>query len=172
MKKTYVKQYYAQALFELLKKKPLQEISITDLVKKAGASRASFYRNYTSKEQIIEEYLQEVFVEISRRHKFTAENMVAETGSIFSELYEHRAALSVLSKAGQLDLVDRFLYQETLDQILRLNVLNNKYQPYFFAGATSALIKAWITFDFEESPEEMTDIFFHSLAGYMDIPNQ
>ena len=172
MKKSYVKQYYAQALFELLKKKPLQEISITDLVKKAGASRASFYRNYTSKEQIIEEYLQEVFVEISRRHKFTAENMVAETGSIFAELYEHRAALSVLSKAGQLDLVDRYLYQETLDQILRLNVLNNKYQPYFFAGATSALIKAWIAFGFEESPEEMTDIFFHSLAGYMDIPNQ
>ena len=120
----------------------------------------------------IEEYLQEVFVEISRRHKFTAENMVAETGSIFAKLYEHRAALSVLSKAGQLDLVDRFLYQETLDQILRLNVLNNKYQPYFFAGATSALIKAWIAFGFEESPEEMTDIFFHSLAGYMDIPNQ
>ena len=56
MKKSYVKQYYAQALFELLKKKPLQEISITDLVKKAGASRASFYRNYTSKEQIIEKW--------------------------------------------------------------------------------------------------------------------
>lgn len=170
MKTSYVKQYYSQALFELLKKKTLQEISITDLVAKAGASRASFYRNYNSKEQIIEEYLETVFGDINRRHQFKAENMRSEVRSIFEDLYENRYTLSILSRAGQLDLIDCYLYRETLDQIQHLDVLNNKYQPYFFAGATSALIKAWIQFDFAESPKEMTEIFFRSLAGYMMLP--
>ena len=64
----------------------------------------------------------------------------------------------------------RYPYTQTLEQIQRLHVLNNKYPPYFFAGAASALIKAWIAFDFAESPEEITGVFFRSLAGYMPIP--
>ena len=47
-------------------------------------------------------------------------------------------------------------------------MFHNKYQPYFFAGAASALIKAWIEFVFSESPEEITAVFFQSLSGYME----
>ena len=50
-----VRIYYTEALIELLKRKPFPQISISDLVKKSGASRASFYRNYTCKEEIVEE---------------------------------------------------------------------------------------------------------------------
>ena len=80
-----------------------------------------------------------------------------------------RKRFQVLREAGLLDRIDRFLYRNTLSEIQRLNVLTNKYQPHFFAGATAALIKAWIEYDFAESPEEMTEIFFRSLAGYMTI---
>ena len=169
MKKHVVKEYYTDALFALLKKKALQDITVSDLVKKSGASRASFYRNYIYKEQIIEEWLDGVFGDILLRHPLNSDNMRTEVRSIFEDLLAHREKLSVLKNTGQLDEIDRFLYKETLAQINQLGVLHNKYQPYFFAGATSALIKAWIQFDFPETPEEMTDIFFRSLSGYMDI---
>lgn len=42
------------ALLFLLEKKDLQQISISELVKKAGVSRNAFYRNYKSKEEILE----------------------------------------------------------------------------------------------------------------------
>lgn len=45
-----------QALFILLKEKELSEISITDLVAKAGVSRSSFYRNFNSFENVIYSY--------------------------------------------------------------------------------------------------------------------
>ena len=169
MKKHVVKDYYTDAMFALLKKKALQDITISDLVKKSGASRASFYRNYIYKEQIIEEWLDGVFGDILLRHPLNSDNMRTEVCGIFKDLLAHREKLSVLKSTGQLDEIDRFLYKETLAQINQLGVLNNKYQPYFFAGATSALIKAWIQFDFSETPEEMRDIFFRSLSGYMDI---
>ena len=169
MRKHIVKEYYTDALFELLKKKPLQDISVSDLVKKSGASRASFYRNYIYKEQIVEEWLDSVFGDILLRHPLNSGNMRTEVCCIFEEILNRREKLSVLKNTGQLDKIDRFLYKDTLAQIKQLGVLNNKYQPHFFAGATSALIKAWIEYDFAETPEEITDIFFRSLSGYMDI---
>ena len=169
MKRHTVKEYYTEALFELLKKKPLSEITVSDLVKKSGASRASFYRNYLTKEQIIDEYLDSVFSDMSRDHPLSSGGMREEVCAIFRDLLAHRERFRVLREAGLLDRLDRFLYRNTLSEIQRLNVLNNKYQPHFFAGATAALIKAWIEYDFAESPEEMTEIFFRSLAGYMTI---
>ena len=40
-------------LFDLLKEKNIDKIKVVDLVRKAGVSRASFYRNYTSINEII-----------------------------------------------------------------------------------------------------------------------
>ncbi|MGT2753343.1 TetR/AcrR family transcriptional regulator [Streptococcus ovis] len=42
------------ALLFLLEKKELAQISISELVQKAGVSRNAFYRNYKSKEEILE----------------------------------------------------------------------------------------------------------------------
>lgn len=44
------------ALLFLMEKKDLKQISISELVKKAGVSRNAFYRNYKSKEEILEIY--------------------------------------------------------------------------------------------------------------------
>ncbi len=45
---------------QLLEKKELTKISISELVKRAGVSRAAFYRNYDSKEYILETVLRSV----------------------------------------------------------------------------------------------------------------
>ena len=41
------------ALLELLKTNEFKKISISELVRKAGVSRQSFYRNYNTKEDIV-----------------------------------------------------------------------------------------------------------------------
>jgi len=51
------------ALMILMKKKSFNEISITEITKKAGVSRMAYYRNYTVKEDIITNYLDELFAE-------------------------------------------------------------------------------------------------------------
>lgn len=44
------------SLLQLLEKKELAKITISELVNRAGVSRASFYRNYNSKEEILESF--------------------------------------------------------------------------------------------------------------------
>ena len=41
------------AMLDLLEKQDFDRITIMSIVKRAGVSRQSFYRNYTSKEDII-----------------------------------------------------------------------------------------------------------------------
>ena len=48
------KQYIAEALLQLMEKKDLKEIHIKDLVAKAGVSRMSYYRYFSSKEEILQ----------------------------------------------------------------------------------------------------------------------
>ena len=52
--------YLAYALIDLMEKQPLEEISITELTKKAGVSRMSYYRSFNSKQHILEEHLQTI----------------------------------------------------------------------------------------------------------------
>ena len=52
-KNTYVKMQITTALLELLKEKPLSDITVSELTNKAEIGRVSFYRNYQNKEDII-----------------------------------------------------------------------------------------------------------------------
>lgn len=52
------KDYLTTALFQLLQTKCLNEIKITDLVKRAGVSRMAFYRNYETIDEVLIEYFE------------------------------------------------------------------------------------------------------------------
>ena len=61
MRKHYTKPYIEEALLVLLKDHNLDSISVSDVVEKAGVSRASFYRNYLDLKQVINEYVERIF---------------------------------------------------------------------------------------------------------------
>ena len=115
----------------------------------------------------MDEYLEEIFGRIIEKYPISAASIREQVPRIFSEIYEWREDLEVLKNAGLLDQMDHLILRDTIGEIQKNQVLHNKYQPYFFAGAASALIKAWVEFGFTETPEEITDIFFRSLSGYM-----
>ena len=54
------KECIVTALIELMKTRDYNSITITDLSKKAGVSRMAYYRNYTSKEDSISKFADEV----------------------------------------------------------------------------------------------------------------
>ena len=62
------KEYIQEALIELLNKKPIKEISITDLTEKAGIARSTFYRYYSSLDEVIDDYILNIFA-IMRKEK-------------------------------------------------------------------------------------------------------
>ncbi|MGN0407185.1 MAG: TetR/AcrR family transcriptional regulator, partial [Bacteroides sp.] len=48
-----VKESITTALLHLLNQKSISEISVSEIISSAGVARASFYRNYASKENVI-----------------------------------------------------------------------------------------------------------------------
>ena len=50
----------AKAWIALLKEKSFSEIKVTDLVKRAGVARQSYYRNFESMEDVAKEYMSEI----------------------------------------------------------------------------------------------------------------
>ena len=52
-KNLYVRTRILQTLLEMMKEQPFDSIVISTLVKRAGVGRASFYRNYTTKEDVL-----------------------------------------------------------------------------------------------------------------------
>ena len=81
-----VKQSITKTLFALMKEKSLADIHITELVNGAGVARASFYRNYCSKEDVLVTLIRDVL------HEFSAE-IVLEQGSFYTY---HNVLLSFL----------------------------------------------------------------------------
>ena len=48
-----VKKNITEALFALMDKKDFSKITVTDIIEEAKVARASFYRNYESKEDLL-----------------------------------------------------------------------------------------------------------------------
>lgn len=167
MKAPIVKQYLTEALFRLMQKKDYRSISVSQLVKTAGVSRSSFYRNFYDVLDIVDNYLKDTISEIYSKFPLNETTMNTVVQNIFKEIKSKRKDFELLKRQGLLDRMLPYFYDTTLKQINKMNVLNNRYQPHFFAGAAFSLIKAWIEFDFEETEEELANIFFKSLEGYI-----
>lgn len=54
-KNTYVRIHILNSLLDMLKTQDISEISVSELVSKAEVGRASFYRNYQTKEDVLRE---------------------------------------------------------------------------------------------------------------------
>ena len=63
MPQSRVQEYITIAMFELLEKKDYAHITVQDLVNRAGVCRASFYRNYFTRDEVIERFLDGIFTE-------------------------------------------------------------------------------------------------------------
>jgi len=133
-----------QALFILLKERELSDISVTDLVAKAGVSRSSFYRNFNSFEDVIYSYFME------NAQKWWKENEQAflygekevET-SVFEHLLTLKDDILLVYKKGLYYPFEKHVFDCTKGG----RTLINKEQAYLTArvsGIICGLVNEWI----------------------------
>lgn len=89
------------ALLQLLEKKPYEHITIQEIVDRAGVSRMAYYRNYESKDDILEDHLEEVLEKHIRRLK-RGKQQINDLGFWTDFIHSFRADPLVLAlmKAG------------------------------------------------------------------------
>lgn len=161
-----VKNAIAKALFLLMETKALSDITIKELVEKAGVARASFYRNFTTKVSVISYYLQNMLINYKDKYSSDLAHIARYENVLrtFSYIQDFKQELNSLFKAklGQMMLDAMNEYIITGANIKNVKQLY-KYPFYSYSGALYNVLYYWITTGCKESPEEMTSAYFNSL---------
>ena len=116
------------ALIELLKEKPISKISIEELTKKADVGRATFFRHFDSKEDLLSYRLVEIYKEYM--------------GDSFDASY------SVIFEG----------FRKVLIPLEEQSDTNSIYTTFFTAYGLFGVILKWIKNGCKESPEDMAKL--------------
>ena len=139
----------------MLKEKDFQKISITELVTVARVSRTAFYRNYDSKEALLEDVSTTVRETIAasilslRNADNLAEQERIMTG-IFEELIINRTDLIWLIDIGR-----SLLGREQIETLVAAESERTQYINTACLAAAFGIMTRWLKSGMHESPEEM-----------------
>ena len=148
------------ALFELLKTKELAQITVTELIRKAGVCRASFYRNFYLTEDVIRRYGTTLYDEINRNIPLERSGIFEHILAVTAYLFTERERLRLIEHRGLYHLLEGTIVQQCMFQLQRLDAWSNLYQAEFYAGAVAQLLRVWARNNFMESPDEISRIIY------------
>lgn len=161
------KECLENAFLLLLKQQEFKEISITDICKKAGVSRPAYYRNYTSKEDVLHSSISSVVDNITgamRKYNYL-EDPYNFWLTMFRELIPHAETFKILLKAGLADEILTEINKFVREQTRETN--NIKYYTLcFWSGAAYNIVREWIINGMDppadRMAEEMKQLFAES----------
>ena len=141
-----------------MKVKDYSEITITDIAKKSGMSRMTYYRNYSSKDDIIIQYIDDVATSIHdvieksgvSNDVFTYYKMLFEGLGVYSDI----AIVAYNAHLGDiiLDAINKNMlltFPPSTDEHIKV------YKRYYYAGAFFNILIEWLRNGKKETPEHM-----------------
>ena len=148
-----------EAVFDLMNKKEYDKIKISDIVKRAGVSRMTFYHYYETKEDALTDFFHEIVAGYVRdRVKHPDENGEFQSdGSIVHALKyfdQYRGFIQKLVDAGLYQIVLNAMNDYMLKRVKpRYHI--SEYELYFYGGALLNVFMKWQENGKKESPEEI-----------------
>lgn len=163
-----VKQSIADTLFALLEQKSLSQITITEIVEGAGVARASFYRNFDTKEDVLVFLIQNAMEELTQALDFSGKTMYTYENVLlsFQCFQKYRRQLLCLYRSG---LVSIFLeelnrFHESIAGNMPSSSIE-KYELYIYIGALANTAGVWLLDGEKHSAEEMASFFLSAISG-------
>ena len=168
-----VKNQITEGLFSLLRKKSFSEITVTDIVKEANVARASYYRNFQNKEEIIEAAMDSLWDELMGDIKYDDDENIfnqenARTG------FEKALTCCLVRKADLLTLYHNgfgSLIQQTFNRYIMEFAGNmpvnstERYKLFFIAGAVTNVLIEWLDGGAKEPPREIAALCVTCFSG-------
>ena len=157
-KKTYVKKQITLALLELLKEKAIDEISISELTKKAQVGRVSLYRNYQTKEDILKEESDRLIKEWGKLYESNPDSSPQTLfPSLFDFYKQHKDFYTILYHAGMSTII-----QETIIRTIQITPEMENIEAYiksFWAYGIYGWLIEWMKRGMPESGDELYQLF-------------
>lgn len=155
-----------RVFIEMLQTEELDKIKVSDICKKAGVNRTTFYANYNDIYELadslctgLEAQLGEIYQdEISRKYNSH------DFEKLFQHIQSNQIFYNTYFKLG----FDKNYKITQYDHELATQHFGNKHIEYhceFFKAAITRIIKMWLKNGCRESPEEMADIIRQEYKG-------
>ena len=152
----YVTEHITAAMLSLLKEKPLSEISISELCDRAGVGRASFYRNFQEKEDVLCAHIKRLFDEWTG--ELTKDPPLDRLIlALFSHFEANRDFYALLSERGLVPLMKDVILSACGFRPEQEAV--NAYASAFAAYSLYGWVEVWFLRGMKESAKEMAELF-------------
>lgn len=160
----FLKECLADALLKLLQNKPIEKITVSEIVETAGVGRTTFFRNFTSKTEMITFKLMRLWARWADEH----------------HLIER-------SKFSLCNASDFFAFNDTIKELLLLIYRRNLqptvydafykvmmpqygadtqecYESCFYSYGLFGMLDEWVKRGFNETPAQMAQIMQSMIA--------
>lgn len=147
-----------KALLELMKTEEYDSISITDIVNKANVSRVTYYRHFSSKEDILKKFFistKDSFLEQTKLG-FATKNNEFIILALFLFFKSNMEANKAIRKSHLDHMLLEFLSTEFTDN---LPAKLDKFTAAFVSGALYNVMITWLDNDCKDSIEEVSKPF-------------
>lgn len=168
-KLSFSKNCIFDALLALLEKKELSDISVSELTKKAGVCRSTFYRNYDDIASVIVDFLNERPLGFSNDLKREDMNNYELVANYFSYLLENRRLFTALDKRGMLHLlldVHSRVFKNNFKPIVNDIGFVEDYEISAFIGIVYMVTADWIHNGMQGEMDEMVELSFKIITHY------
>jgi AcrR family transcriptional regulator len=159
-----------ESLIELMNHKTFQEITINELTKRADLGRKTFYRNFTSKEDVLNAYLNDIISQfvtnVSAAIEITPRTALFE---LFTLCENNKPFLIGLKKSKMLGylLEEWSVALPVIHESVRSRIphfpnsdteTGLEYTLAFNTGGVWNVLVKWINTEMRQTPEELTEI--------------
>lgn len=157
------KECICDALIGLMKEHPYKDINMTMIIKKSGASRASVYRNYPSKEAIIQDITKNITDELSASLTGVLQksNTYEWLLKVFSRLHSDKD-MCILIRNSNISFTDMF-YNALCIASDSEYASQHEYIARGIAAGLWEVSLTWIKNGMKESPEYMARVCSETL---------
>lgn len=161
-----VKKNITETLFSLMKKKNISDITVTEIIRESGVARASFYRNYTSKEDVLFTLIRDILKQFreeadynleeyfSYRHILRCFQYFKRYGEYLIDLYQSGFGTSLLEELNQ--------FHESIAGTMKAHS-TTRYHLYMFMGALYNTVIVWLMSGEKEPAEEIAAFFYREI---------
>lgn len=153
---------------ELLQSKELAQITVSDICKRTGLNRSTFYANYTDIYDLADQLRDSMEQEVARLYaeenssKYHADSWLR----LFHHIRENPVFYKTYFKLGY-DQAHSVNISELCAAYPVFSEATMEYHVEFFKAGFNAMVKKWLSSDCRESPEEMSEILKSEYLGRM-----
>ena len=162
----YTRHYIITALFKLMSDYDYGEISVTDIAKKAGVGRATFYRYLKKKEDIIIYYFERTLREYQNNQHYyprCKEDYIQIVYNIMVTFKEHKKPLKLIRKARLECMYLEYLNKNFVDLFDSSYPNLNVYTPYLYAGMLFNISMRWLDNNCDEDEKKLAEIIVNAI---------